>query len=160
MKTSHAIAVIVGVAIIGVAIFAWSQNKTEVVNTPPLSSEQTSSIAGCYAAVTGKDIYTLRIESQEGENFSGTLAFKNFQKDSSSGTFVGTYRNGILLGDYAFRSEGMDSVMQVAFKRVGDNFIRGYGEVSMTGNRFADVNKLTYDASSSLSVFKKTNCSS
>ena len=29
------------------------------------------------------------------------------------------YKNGILLGDYSFQSEGTNSVMQVIFKKLG-----------------------------------------
>jgi len=138
------------VVVLGILGFVWlnknSKEKHEV------------SIAGCYAVVFNKDVYTLNVGSQSGENFSGTLAFKNFEKDSSSGTFVGTYKNGILLGDYSFQSEGMYSVMQVIFKKTGDDFIRGYGETTEGGIRFADTSNVTYDSSSPLSVFKKTEC--
>ena len=48
--------------------------------------------------------------------------------------------------------------MQVIFKKTGDDFIRGYGEVKNEGTRFVDTNNITYDSSSPLSVFKKTEC--
>ena len=151
MKTSLIVGVII---LLGVFIFFLPKKDTEIANIPPASN-----IEGCYIAGTVKDVYTLNIQSKEGENFSGSLAFKNFEKDSSSGTFVGTYINGILLGEYAFQSEGMDSVMQVIFKRVGDDFVRGYGDVdSATGSRFTDLNNITYDTSSVLAVFKKGAC--
>ncbi len=40
---------------------------------------------------------------------TGNLAYQPFQKDSSKGSFVGNYENGILHGVYTFTSEGMDS---------------------------------------------------
>ena len=106
-----------------------------------------SGIKGCYVAHLAKDVYSLKISSQDGDMVEGTLVFKNFEKDSSSGTFKGTYANEILLGDYSFQSEGTYSVMQVVFKKSGNAFVRGYGETTEGGTRFADVNKLTYDQS-------------
>ena len=157
MKTPHIIVIIVVVLFLAVLAFAWSGKKGEVVNTL-FVVEESRSVLGCYIAGTPKDVYTLHIQSQEGEYASGTLVFKNFEKDSSSGTFIGTYKSGILLGDYAFQSEGLDSVIQVIFKKSGENFVRGYGEVNAEGNRFIDLNNITYDSSSSLSVFKKMDC--
>jgi hypothetical protein len=120
-----------------------------IVEQPAITVEK--SVVGCYEAHLGKDLYSLAILSQQGETFEGTLRFKNFEKDSSSGTFKGTYKDGILLGDYSFQSEGMDSVMQVIFKSSGDGFIRGYGDMNATGDRFANLNGITYDSSA---VFK------
>jgi hypothetical protein len=131
-------------------------DKAPTLKTPPLSTED--SIVGCYVARITKDVYTMHIESQNGENISGTLDFDNFEKDSSSGSFVGTYRDGILLGDYSFQSEGMYSVMQVIFKKSGDDFIRGYGDLNAEGNRFTNPSTVIYDPSSALSLFKKEDC--
>lgn len=106
-----------------------------------------NSIRGCYVATLGKDVYRLTVLSQQGDSFKGTLSFKNFEKDSSSGTFNGSYTDGILLGEYAFQSEGTYSVMQVVFKKSGDDFVRGYGETKEEGTRFVDTNAITYDSS-------------
>ena len=151
MKILKIIVIIIIIGFISVFTFKWSQKDT----TPP--SEQASSVKGCYVATIGKDIYTLKITSQQGEKFEGSLSFKNFQKDSSSGTYSGTYKDGILLGDYSFQSEGMNSVMQVIFKKSGEDFIRGYGTLNSEGTRFADLNNITYD-SAPLSLFKKGEC--
>ncbi len=158
MKTSHILITLALVVLVG--FFVWSKEDTKdtavVVNTP--SVPQTENIRGCYSLTNGKDLYTLTIQSQNGKQFAGTLAFKNFEKDSSSGTYNGTYDNGILLGDYAFRSEGMDSVMQVVFKKEGDTFVRGYGDLTSDGTHFTDLSKITYDSSLPLTVFKKGAC--
>ena len=152
MKTSHTIALTAIVLfVIAIGIIVIGKKDTPV--SPLTESPQASSIKGCYVATLSKDVYTLNVQSQIGDQISGTLAFKNFQKDSSSGTFEGTYQNGILFGNYSFMSEGMNSVLQVAFKKVGDNFVRGFGDMDTTGARFADVANLTYDEQQ---VFKPT----
>lgn len=143
------LAVIVVVLVVLVLVIKKPSNSVPIVQ---------DSIVGCYAMNSNKDVYTLNVISQEGKNVTGTLAFKNFEKDSSRGTFTGTYNNGILLGKHAFTSEGMDSVMEVAFKKVGDYFVRGYGPVSNEGTQFANPTTIKYDETLPLSVFKKTAC--
>lgn len=146
MRNNFKIAITILVMIIfGSFIYYFTTNHTPANQGTPVVTED--SIKGCYIAHLAKDVYTLTILSQDGESFNGKLSFKNFEKDSSSGTYVGTYKNEILLGDYSFNSEGMDSVMQVIFKKSGNSFIRGYGDLNREGTRFVDLNKITYDNS-------------
>jgi len=156
MKNNLKLIVIVLVIII-IGIFVYYKTKPASINEgTPIVTED--SIKGCYIARLANDVYTLTILSQSGESFEGKLSFKNFEKDSSSGTYKGTYKNGILLGDYSFNSEGGTSVMQVIFKKSENGFVRGYGDTIMLdkarnineaqdGPRFADLNKITYDSS-------------
>lgn len=143
MKTSKIITILIILGIIGFFAFILLGKKSDIAYTPP-AVDQTPSIKGCYVATLGKDVYTLKILSEEGENFKGTLSFKNFQKDSSSGTFTGRYRDGILLGDYSFDSEGTHSIVQVIFKKTDNGFLRGFGDMNETGDRFADLSKIDY----------------
>lgn len=141
------------IVIVILGVFVAYKAKQVPVDNPPIVIGD--SIKGCYVATLAKDVYTLAILSQNGENFEGTLSFKNFEKDSSSGTYKGTYKNGILLGDYSFQSEGMDSVMQVIFKKQGVDFIRGFGDLDSTGTRFVDLSGIAYDGNQ---VFKPAPC--
>ena len=105
-------------------------------------------IAGCYVAHLANDVYSLNIISQQGENIEGELDINNAEKDSSTGTLKGKYKDGILLADYTFASEGTLSVNQVIFKKVGNDFIRGSGKPDdATGTRFDDLSKINYDTS-------------
>lgn len=163
MKNIQIIFFIAIILLLGVGIYFTSKisKAPTTVSTDNIEEPEdvaVESVLGCYVSRTGNDVYTLNIQNQTGENVSGALAFKNYQKDSSSGTFDGTYKDGILLGDYSFQSEGMFSVMQVIFKKMEGGFVRGYGEVNDEGTRFVDVNNINYDASSSLNVFKKEPC--
>ncbi len=132
------------IIIIILAAGAYWVTRPEV--TEPVSTNQTP-VLGCYVDRFEQDVYTLKIETQEGDNFTGTLHFKNFEKDSSSGVYTGTYIDGILLGDYVFQSEGMNSKMQVIFKKTPEGFIRGYGDTAPNSNDFADMNAISYDES-------------
>ncbi len=158
MKTSTAIITILVVLFLSAIVLISINKNNEVTYIPPSPSTEEDSIKGCYVATIDKDVYTLNIQSQNGAQISGTLDFRNFQKDSSHGTFNGTYTDGVLLGDYSFSSEGTDSVMQVIFKKFGEDFVRGYGELDSTGTRFSNLEGVTYDISSPLAVFKKSAC--
>ncbi len=140
MKTKQFI--VLAVAVIVVVIVALGIGKKQVV-------EERASMVGCYVATLGKDVYTLTITSEQRGTVLGTVSFDNFEKDSSSGTFVGTYNDGLLVGDYSFQSEGMSSVRQLAFQKVDNGFVPGYGEVVVVDGRetFVDSTNLSYDNS-------------
>ncbi len=124
------------IVVIVVGVFAYYQKPKQ------------ESITGTYIARLANDVYVLTILSEQGESFTGTLDIKNFEKDSSTGTLAGTYKNGILLADYTFQSEGTESVGWVAFKKVADGFIRGFGNVDPgTKTQSIDLNKITFDSS-------------
>ena len=40
----------------------------------------------------------------------------------------------------------MHSDLEVIFKKTADGFVRGYGDVNSSGDRFADLSKITYDS--------------
>src|SRR6185369_6821236 len=134
---------IILVVLLGIIIY-YKTNNTFVTSTTPVATEE-DMVKGCYVAALGQDLYTLNMISQTGEDVEGTLSFNNYEKDSSNGTFKGTYKDGILLGDYTFDSEGMHSVLQVIFKKTPDGFVRGFGDMNSTGTRFADLSNIKYD---------------
>jgi hypothetical protein len=141
MKTKQFI--VLAVAVVVVVIVALGIGKKQV------AVQQDESMAGCYVATLSRDVYTLTITSEQRGTVLGTVSFDNFEKDSSSGTFVGTYNDGLLVGDYTFESEGMTSVRQLAFKKVDSGFVAGFGEVEVVDDRemFKDVSDLDYDTS-------------
>ena len=150
MKNAFKVTIVILVILImGASVFYLKEMSGPIVEQPPISVEKSE--VGCYEVQLGKDLYSLAILSQAGEAFEGTLRFKNFQKDSSSGPYKGTYIDGILFGEYSFQSEGMDSVIQVIFRKSEDGFVRGYGKMNAAGDRFANLNNITYDSSA---VFK------
>jgi len=146
------------VLVVAVGVFVYQKKNGVLVQTPNQNQNSSTEdlVIGCYVANLGQDVYTLKIETQGNGNFVGELSFKNFQKDSSSGTYEGTYKDGILLGDYSFTSEGTDSVMQVIFRKSGDTFVRGFGDLDEAGTRFSDLSSITYDPKQTFIL--TTNC--
>lgn len=146
MKTSTIVTAVIVIVVLIAGAFAIQRAQ----------APQASSIQGCYVAHLAQDVYTLEVQSEKAGVFTGTLEFDNFQKDSSSGTYTGTYKDDILLGTYSFASEGMNSVMQVAFKKTEEGFIRGFGPVKTEGDtvKFMDANQLSYEPP----VFEAVSC--
>ena len=136
--------IILILAIIFIVVIAFTQRRSAVA---PVVVED--SIKGCYLATIAKDRYLLAVTAVDGQNVEGSLQYKNFEKDSSRGTFSGTYTDGILMGEYAFASEGMDSVMQVLFKKTDQGFVRGFGETKTEGNKVTllDPSTVSYENS-------------
>ncbi|HWC57940.1 MAG TPA: Ser-Thr-rich GPI-anchored membrane family protein [Candidatus Paceibacterota bacterium] len=153
MKKTRIIAVLVILIVIITAVY-WSLRRASA----PAAPATHTSIAGCYVATNGEATSTLAILSAQGSAVSGTLTVTNKYKDSSRGTLTGSYSDGVLLGTYTFQSEGTTSTMDVAFKRSGDNFIRGYGTMDASGMHFSDPVTLTYDSSSVLATFVPAPC--
>lgn len=79
---------------------------------------------------------------------TGELAYNFYQKDKNAGTIHGNMKNDILLAYYTFRSEGVESIRQVAFKKMGANFIEGYGDAETRDGRstFRNIGSLDFTA--------------
>lgn len=154
MNKTLKIASVVVVLFLLTSLFYSYKNANKKTSDPIVAAP----ITGCYVATLSKDIYTLIINQEKGVSVSGTLAYKNFDKDSSSGSFNGTFSNDILLGDYTFYSEGMYSVRQVIFKKVGDTFIEGFGPVATVNGQEKLENTATVKYDTKMSFIKSTHC--
>ena len=109
-----------------------------------------SAVSGCYTAVQGRD--TANIVVQKGADEKSVFAdveFMNFEKDASKGTFNGEMKDSLLVGYYAFTSEGMNSVSQMAFLVKGDTLYQAFGDVDVVGDttRFKNPENLQFDTS-------------
>ncbi len=165
MDSNKTLIIVLVLVILGASMYVLTKDTGEVTKLSGVATstvvipkvEQSSALEGCYIAGNDKDEYTLNIATQRGDEITGSLIIKNFEKDSSSGVLRGTYKEGIIIGNYAFRSEGTDSVMQVAFKKDGNAFIRGYGEMNSNGTLFMNTAKLTFEKND-LSTFVEGAC--
>jgi hypothetical protein len=113
------------------------------------STSSPANVAGCYVATLQKDRYLLDITSHNGETIEAAVAFKNYEKDSSIGTLVGTFDGEILFGVYTFQSEGMTSRRELTFKYDDGGWYSGYGPVEVNGDFESLVRPLdiTWDTS-------------
>ena len=84
-------------------------------------------LAACYHGIVRDSNSVFTVDSQSGEKVSGSMSFVFAQKDSSYGTYTGTFKADVLTATYTFWSEGVQSVGTNVFKKSGENFIgQGY----------------------------------
>lgn len=100
---------------------------------------------GCYTMIAKNDTAHLRLNVID-SMVTGHLSYHLYEKDNNDGSLKGVVRDGLIIADYTFRSEGMMSVRQVVFKMTGTALAEGYGDLNTSGDtvRFNDVNKLEF----------------
>jgi hypothetical protein len=126
-------------------------------DTPvPGKEEPPAPVEHCYAKLTGKDTVQLRL-AMSGNTVTGSLLYKLAEKDSNKGQLQGTMHGDVLIADYTFRSEGRESVRQVAFQIKDSTAAEGYGQVEEKNGRmvFTDPKKLSFGKSM---VLKEIPC--
>lgn len=132
-----------------------SKKEDSTVTTAEMTQEGLKIIdLGCYVFNDGKDKVSLEI-TEIGSEIKGKLNYDFAEKDKNKGTFAGELKNGMLVANYTFQSEGMESVRQVVFKVQNDTLIEGYGDMNADGTTFKDVNSLTFSSNMPL---VKTDC--
>ncbi len=133
-----------------------SQEKdTKQTNSQNLDKEKPSS-TNCYLYAVAADTVSLKV-SHVGDSVSGYLVYNYKEKDKNTGTIRGRVKDNILLAEYTYLSEGVQSCRQVAFKLKGDSFFEGYGESYNKKDRafFKYPDSLNYDNSFKL---RKIDC--
>lgn len=134
------------------------EQKIETVNTDQqetIAEKTTALNLGCYVFDDGKNIVSLEI-IENGEEIKGNLTYALSEKDKNSGKFTGKLKEGILIADYTFLSEGKESIRQVAFKPEEDKLIEGYGELNTEGTAFKDISNIQFTSTMPLT---KKECS-
>lgn len=111
---------------------------------------------GCYSQVSGRDTATLQIET-EGNRITGSLSYNIFEKDRNDGTIQADQAGDIIKGWYLFKSEGIISVREIAWKINGEELWPATGEMTQRNDTtlFAKPDQLKYDSNK---PFKKVAC--
>jgi hypothetical protein len=130
-------------------------------NDQPVSSEtsgknSSANVSGCYWKILKRDTLAISLE-QTDNSVTGKLNFNNFEKDASSGLVHGIVEGDIIKLWYNFASEGMNSVMEIYFKKQGDQLFRGIGPVDAKGDTsyYTNHSDITYSQDQS---FTKLAC--
>ncbi|MES2457833.1 MAG: hypothetical protein V4594_19905 [Bacteroidota bacterium] len=99
----------------------------------------------CYAYTKNRDTVTMTLDVA-GEEYTGKLNYKFFEKDKNSGTFAGEMKGDTLIAEYTFDSEGMRSVREVVFLRKDGQLHEGFGETTEKGTKvmYKDRSKLQF----------------
>lgn len=110
----------------------------------------------CYLYNKDGSIIMMQLTFSEGNAVSGDLTYAFKEKDRNHGVFTGQIKDSIMIADYEFHSEGIETTRQVAFQFKDGQLIEGYGETTEDGTKFKDVSKLKFDSKMPL---EKTVCS-
>lgn len=132
---------------------AKKTDSTQAAQTLPAASID---LSGCYRKVLQRDTVLLHLQ-QSGDSVSGTMSFKNYEKDSSTGTVKGSVQKDTIVLWYNFFSEGMHSVMEIVLKNTEDGLVRAVGPFEAKGDTsfFKNHNALKFDPQQTL---KKVEC--
>ncbi|MEP6647454.1 MAG: hypothetical protein ABJC12_10210 [Saprospiraceae bacterium] len=127
-------------------------DSSKITSPPEVAKNQTSASitngAACFRYFGTKDTVYLQLSELYG-TMTGMLVYKNYQKDKNLGTLQGKMVGDILLAEYTFSSEGVTSTRQVAFRKKGDDYIEGFGDVNDVNGKviFKDLSALKFDES-------------
>ncbi|MCC6410285.1 MAG: hypothetical protein IT270_01425 [Saprospiraceae bacterium] len=110
----------------------------------------------CYLYTTNGDTFSLKLTIADAK-VMGTLNYNFAQKDDNTGFLEGSNVNKVIVADYTFTSEGQKSVREVAFQRVGNDYVEGFGEMTELNGKmvFKDRNAIKFEEKM---VYKSVSC--
>ncbi len=130
-------------------LFVACNNQTQ--QTTQNAEPEIATTTNCYSSANNNDTVSLTIKDSNGL-ITGMLVYNLYQKDKNTGTLQGSMKDSLLVADYTFMSEGVQSVRQVAFKKTNNGFVEGYGEMDDKDGKmmFKNTDSLTFNNSSVL----------
>jgi hypothetical protein len=111
---------------------------------------------GCYAYVKNRDTASLTLRLA-GEEITGDLSYKLFEKDSNKGTIAGEIKGDTIIAEYDFNSEGTRSIREIVFLKKDGKLYEGFGEVETKGMKTVFKNRADLKFEESI-VFDSTDC--
>ncbi|MEO6905026.1 MAG: hypothetical protein ABI148_01585 [Ginsengibacter sp.] len=121
-----------------ICLFSSCNNQEQQAPTAKIGIE--SNELNCYHYIKNKDTVILKMRSANGL-VTGTLIYNIYEKDKNTGTIEGKMNGKMLFADYTFNAEGTKSIRPVAFKKVENNFMEGYGETEEQNGKLSFKNK-------------------
>lgn len=99
----------------------------------------------CFMKIIGKDTVAASFDDNLG-TITGKLAYKNNEKDSSTGNISGFKSGDTLKMSYEFASEGTTSKRDIFFLQKNNSLYEGIGELKDNGGQmvYTDEKKISY----------------
>jgi hypothetical protein len=131
---------------IALFLFACKDTKKSEPVAPVVTNDTVvnTDVTTCYRFTQKKDTILLTLKTiqdassvgmTKAQSVTGNLSYNYYEKDQNTGTIAGTITGDILRADYTFQSEGVESKRQVAFKKVGDDWVEGHEEMEMKDDK-------------------------
>lgn len=136
-----------------------TEDSTAVVKTDTavVATNAPINTSDCYQYVKNRDTASLKL-NVTGEELTGELSYKLFEKDSNSGKIAGELKGDTIIAEYTFNSEGMRSVREVVFvKKADGKLYEGTGDVMEKGGKTIFKNRSALKFGQSI-VFSKADC--
>ncbi len=142
---SNALAIALTIAGLSACNSNSNQNQ-ESVQTSQNQEHHLADLEGNYEYKENRDTIRLSL-SVERDSLVGNLMYSFFEKDKNVGTFKGVLQDSLIVGEYRFMSEGMESTRETVLGIVPEGLIEGFGEiVDKDGKmKFVDKNNLRFD---------------
>lgn len=115
---------------------------------------KTANLSDCYKADVAGNIIELQIQNNS-TLVTGTLTYAFSGKEVTQGTFKGKWENNVLIANYTYEAKSKSKERQIAFKRINNQLLEGYGERKTNSTQFKNISKLQFNANMPL---KKTTC--
>lgn len=137
-----------------IVLLSACNQKTENKDTITVSNTNQTDFSGLYSYQQNGDTITLQL-TVDGTRANGNLMYALNEKDRNSGTFVGEIKDGVLLADYTFSSEGVLSERQIAFKLNDNSAVEGYGNVQEINGKMVFKDPANLEFGTGLVLTKK-----
>lgn len=116
--------------------------------------KKTANLSDCYKADVAGNIIELQIQNNS-TLVTGTITYAFSGKEVTQGTFKGKWENNVLIANYTYEAKSKSKERQIAFKRINNQLLEGYGERKTNSTQFKNISKLQFNANMPL---KKTTC--
>lgn len=122
-----------------------TQVKETETNSSAKVEQKNTSETNCYLYAGLSDTVSMNL-THLGDSITGYLVYNFKEKDKNTGTINGSMNGNILIAEYTFLSEGIQSCRQVAFKLEGTSFSEGYGESYSQNDKvvFRNIDSLNF----------------
>ena len=94
----------------------------------------------CYMKVVNQDTFLLRL-NKTGKKIGGNLEYDFHEKDRNVGMISGELQGDTLFAEYAFKSEGVESIRELAFILREVDVQEGFGEMEEKNGRMVFKDK-------------------
>jgi len=103
-------------------------------------------LAGQYSFEENGDTIRLDLKNQN-DTLVGPLNYNFEEKDLNTGIFRGVVKDSLLVGQYNFMSEGVNSIRETVFGIVPEGLIEGFGEIEDKDTIivFRNIDSLRFD---------------
>src|SRR5829696_5623843 len=99
-----------------------------------------SATTECYSSINDKDSIALNITTI-GKNVTGELSYNIQEKDKNVGAIEGEMIGDTIFAEYAFMSEGTQSIREVAFLKNNNTLVEGFGPVEDVNGKVVFKNR-------------------